>query len=229
MYIIITTRNLLWMMLSVCAVLATIGGILTPKWLLGFPEYQKLNTTQHVAFDPSLSYRPSYGIYNRCLQLSIRLGEKKDEKCIKFMYEFSDLPPAWGACLVFLSIGTTILGVVVVMSLVGFCLQSIGRKSIFSIGGLMQAIAGLFLIIGMVLYPAGWGTKRVKDHCALPFEKAGPFIINQCSLGYAFYSVLGGTLVAFVCAILSAQAEKSTSSDKVQDEISDGKTIICLV
>ena len=85
------------------------------------------------------------------------------------------------------------------------------------------------MIIGLVLYPAGWGSYRVKELCALPFEKAGPFVINQCELGWAFYAVLGGTLVAFVCAILSAQAEKSTSSDKVQDEISDGKTVICLV
>lgn len=85
------------------------------------------------------------------------------------------------------------------------------------------------MIIGLILYPAGWGAERVKDLCASPFEKAGPFIINQCELGWAFYAVLGGTLVTFVCSILSAQAEKSTSSDKVQDEISDGKTVICLV
>jgi len=48
-------------------------------------------------------------------------------------------------------------------------------------------------------------------------------------MGWAFYAVLGGTLSSFLCSLLSAQAEKSTSSDEVQDEISDGKTLICLI
>ena len=88
----------------------------------------------------------------------------------------------------------------------------------------------LFLVVGLVLYPAGWGIERVKELCVRsPDQKAGAFVINDCSIGWAFYAVLGGTLLSFLCSLLSAQAEKSTSSDKVQDEISDGKTIICLI
>ena len=140
MYIIITTRNLLWMMLSVCAILATIAGIMTPKWLNGKLEVSHNKT---VNIDNNV-YRQTYGIYNRCLRFSSIGGvTSQEERCIKFMHAYGDLPPAWGACLVFLCIGSFILGVVVLMSLLGFCLQSIGRKSIFSIGGLMQAIAGV--------------------------------------------------------------------------------------
>ena len=147
MYIIITTRNLLWMMLSVCAVLATIAGIMTPKWLVGFSKVNFNNTAisnRQQVTGADFNYRPTYGIYNRCLRFSTFGGiTSRKERCIKFMHEFGDLPPAWGACLVFLCIGSFILGVVVMMSLAGFCLQSIGRKSIFSIGGLLQAIAGI--------------------------------------------------------------------------------------
>lgn len=140
MYIIITTRNLLWMMLSVCAILATIAGIMTPKWLIGKIEMRSNRTV----FYGNGVYRQSYGIYNRCLRFSSSGGVvSHEERCIKFMHTFGDLPSAWGACLVFLCFGSFILGVVVIMSLLGFCLQSIGRKSIFSIGGLMQAIAGI--------------------------------------------------------------------------------------
>ncbi|KAJ8967331.1 hypothetical protein NQ317_001265 [Molorchus minor] len=36
------------------------------------------------------------------------------------------------------------------------------------------------------------------------------------------------TLLTFLCACLSVPAEKSTSSDKVQDKIYEGQTLICL-
>ena len=92
------------------------------------------------------------------------------------------------------------------------------------------SISVLFLVIGLILYPAGWGSDRVKELCSSkPSEKPGAFVINQCSFGWAFYACLGGTVLAFLCALLSAQAEKSTSSDKVQDEIFDGKKLICLI
>ncbi|KAG8042412.1 hypothetical protein G9C98_005046 [Cotesia typhae] len=45
---------------------------------------------------------------------------------------------------------------------------------------------------------------------------------------WAFYSAAIGVALTFVCAILSAQAEKSTASDKVQDKMNEGKTLICL-
>lgn len=85
---------------------------------------------------------------------------------------------------------------------------------------------GLLLMVGLMLYPAGWGSEKVKFYCgsdALPFR---PF---NCSLGWAFYTAIGGTLATFLCAVLSAQAEIATSSDKVQEEIEDGKSLICLL
>ncbi|EDO26369.1 predicted protein, partial [Nematostella vectensis] len=113
--------------------------------------------------------------------------------------------------------------------IIGFCFQSCGRKSLFQIGGLIQAIGGLFLVIGLVLYPAGWGNRRVEKLCAIRYQKADPFVMNECSFGWAFYATLGATIGAFVCAFLATQAEKSTSSDKVQDKILEGQTCICLI
>lgn len=90
--------------------------------------------------------------------------------------------------------------------------------------------AALFLVIGLILYPAGWGSKIIDELCTRPIiQKPGAFVINDCSLGWAFFVVLGGTLLSFLCSLLSSQAEKSTSSDDVQDQISDGRTLICLI
>lgn len=85
---------------------------------------------------------------------------------------------------------------------------------------------GLLLMVGLMLYPAGWGSDKVKDYCG---NEASPFRPFQCSLGWAFYTAIGGTLVTFLCSVLSAQAEIATSSDKVQEEIEEGKSLICLL
>lgn len=85
---------------------------------------------------------------------------------------------------------------------------------------------GLLLMVGLMLYPAGWGSEKVKSYCG---QEASPFRPAMCSLGWAFYAAIGGTLGSFLCAVLSAQAEIATSSDKVQEEIEEGKSLICLL
>jgi hypothetical protein len=47
-------------------------------------------------------------------------------------------------------------------------------------------------------------------------------------VGWAFYSAVAGVGLTFVCAVLSVQAEVATSSDKVQYQIHQGRTLICL-
>lgn len=230
---IITTRNILWMVLSVVAALAVVTGIMTPKWLYGrtepFVGDLKVNSTKGITSD--LLYQPSIGIYNRCRKIQRSIGGFPELNCYKYASDFMDIPSAaWRACLFFLCLGAFLLGVVALMSLIGFCVQSVGRKSIFSLGGVIQAMAALFLVIGLILYPAGWGSKIIDELCTRPIiQKPGAFVINDCSLGWAFFVVLGGTLLSFLCSLLSSQAEKSTSSDDVQDQISDGRTVICLI
>lgn len=84
----------------------------------------------------------------------------------------------------------------------------------------------LLLMVGLMLYPAGWGSEKVIGYCG---TDASPYKPAQCSLGWAFYAAIGGTLAAFLCAVFSAQAEIATSSDKVQEEIEEGKSLICLL
>lgn len=77
-----------------------------------------------------------------------------------------------------------------------------------------------------MLYPAGWGSKKVVDYCG---PDASPYKVGLCSLGWAFYTAIGGTVLTFICAMFSAQAEIATSSDKVQDEIEEGRSLICVL
>lgn len=87
-------------------------------------------------------------------------------------------------------------------------------------------LAGLFLILGLILYPAGWGCQKAISYCG-PYASA--YKLGDCSLGWAFYTAIGGTVLTFICAVFSAQAEIATSSDKVQEEIEEGKSLICLL
>lgn len=77
-----------------------------------------------------------------------------------------------------------------------------------------------------MLYPAGWGSDKVQLYCG---PDAAPYRAGLCSMGWAFYTAMGGTVLTFVCAVFSAQAEIATSSDKVQEEIEEGKSLICLL
>lgn len=99
-------------------------------------------------------------------------------------------------------------------------------KPIISLSGPGFVPTGLLLIVGLMLYPTGWGSEKVASLCGL---EASPFRPAGCSLGWAFYTAIGGTLGTFLCSVLSAQAEIATSSDKVQEEIEEGKSLICLL
>lgn len=76
-----------------------------------------------------------------------------------------------------------------------------------------------------MLHPMAWGSNRVQKLCG---RDASPFYMADCSLGIGLWLAIIGTVLTFVCACLSLPAEKSTSSDKVQDKIYEGQTLICL-
>lgn len=216
-YVIVTGRSLLWTLLSLVALMAVLSGLITPKWLVG-PE-----TIKDTKNGTEL-YVPTVGIYNRCTRLYGRMH------CANFnadglATDSSVFPGCWKASLVFISLGLAVMTLTVVAAFVGFCVQSIGRKSIFDLAGAAQAVAGILYLLGMVLFPAGWGAERVQRICG---SEAEAFYLAECTFGWAFYSASMGIALTFFCAVYSGQAEKSTASDKVQDKMNEGKTLICL-
>ncbi|XP_070690048.1 LHFPL tetraspan subfamily member 2a protein-like [Pempheris klunzingeri] len=220
-HVIVTCRSMLWTLLSIVVAFAELIAFMSPDWLLGFPRPH--SSARGVGVD-SREYRPSLGLYSRCLRIGTRAV---GVTCGPYAGTFGEVASGfWQAAMLFLAAGTLILGGVACISIFSLCFQSIMKKSIFNICGLLQAIAGLLLMVGLMLYPAGWGSEKVINYCgieALPFKPA------LCSLGWAFYAAIGGTLASFLCAVLSAQAEIATSSDKVHEEIEEGKSLICLL
>uniref|UniRef100_UPI0037E84D76 LHFPL tetraspan subfamily member 2a protein-like n=1 Tax=Semicossyphus pulcher TaxID=241346 RepID=UPI0037E84D76 len=220
-HVIVTCRSMLWTLLSILVAFAELIAFMSPDWLLGFPRSDPGGSGAGV---DSEEYRPSLGLYSRCLRIGSRgVGVS----CGPYAGTFGEVASGfWQAAMLFLAAGTVVLGVVACISIFSLCFQSILKKSLFNICGLLQAIAGLLLMVGLMLYPAGWGSDKVKSYCG---PDAKPFRPAECSIGWAFYAAIGGTLACFLCAVLSAQAEIATSSDKVQEEIEEGKSLICLL
>nr|CAD7259820.1 unnamed protein product [Timema shepardi] len=216
-YVIVTARSLLWTILTLLATLAILSAVLTPKWLIG-PLRVKNSENGTVMFSPSV------GIYNRCTRLHGR------QSCGPFSLhglatDSQVFPGWWKAALVFLCLGLSIMVLTVVTSVLSSCIQSVFKKSIFTLSGAAQAVAGICFILGILLYPAGWGSPRVIKLCGV---EAAPFYPAECTLGWALYSAVVGVILTFLCSVLSVQAEVATSSDKVQFQIHQGRTLICL-
>ncbi|XP_067003719.1 LHFPL tetraspan subfamily member 2 protein [Anabrus simplex] len=217
-YVIVTLRSLLWTLLTLVATLAVLSAVLTPKWLIGPPRLKP------SAENTSELFSPTVGIYTRCTWMSGR------QHCGPFNLhglgtDSVVFPPCWKAAMVFLCLGLAIMTLTVLAAVLSCCFQSVFRKSIFTTSGAAQVVAGIFYILGLVLYPAGWGSYRVQKLCG---HDAAPFFPADCTLGWAFYSGVGGVALTFVCAVLSMQAEVATSSDKVQYQIHQGRSLICL-
>ncbi|XP_011496427.1 PREDICTED: lipoma HMGIC fusion partner-like 2 protein [Ceratosolen solmsi marchali] len=217
-FMIVTGHSLAWMLLSLLAFIAVLSAVMTPRWLVSSPR--TIDTTNGTEL-----YTPTVGIYNRCTRLFGR------NHCGNFNMEglatdSTVFPECWKATLFFMALGLTVMGCTVVAALLGCCMQSVGGKSIFNLAGVTQAIAGIIYLLGMILYPAGWGAERVQRICG---TEADAFYLANCTLGWAFYSAAFGVTLTFACAIFSGQAEKSTASDKVQDKMNEGKNLICLI
>lgn len=86
-------------------------------------------------------YTPTVGIYNRCTRL---FGKTHcaNFNVDGFATDSNVFPGCWKASLFFLSAGLAAMSVTVIAALLGCCVQSIGRKSIFNLAGVAQAVAG---------------------------------------------------------------------------------------
>jgi len=50
----------------------------------------------------------------------------------------------------------------------------------------------------------------------------------SCVVGWAYITLILSTVAIFATGMLSINADKATSKDKIEDEILDGKRIICV-
>ena len=98
----------------------------------------------------------------------------------------------------------------------------------FSVKFDKPTVSGLFLTIAIVIYPVGWDTDRIQRMCLEPTEESRAFKIGKCQLGISYYFAIGSCVGAFLGCLLSGFADRSIFSSDVQEEILEGKHLICV-
>ncbi|XP_060808772.1 LHFPL tetraspan subfamily member 2 protein [Amyelois transitella] len=217
-YVIITGRSLTWLLLSLVSFMLILTGIMTPKWLMGQPMV--INENNITSF-----YVPSVGIYSRCIRTVSDPNHCGSFSFYGLMTDNSVYPRPWKAAMFFLSLCAAIQFATVLAGVLACCVQSVFKKSVISLAGAAQALGGLFGVLGLLLYPWGWGSDRMKRFCGKYSE---PYIPGDCSLGWALYVSITGVALVFLASALSKTADKAANSDKVQFQMDEGKQLICL-
>lgn len=153
-YVIVTSRSMLWTLLTIASTLTIIASVITPQWLIGRPRqgrqmYLGSNWTG-IPEEDLHTYTPTVGIFNRCKNVH-RFGDFRSDDCVTYVTGFSMpdelFPDPWKSCLIFLGLASVLLLVTNISALFSLCVQAVFKKSIFTISGLVQSIAGEVLVI----------------------------------------------------------------------------------
>lgn len=139
-YVVITTRSIIWTLLTIATAVAMIAAVITPKWLIG--RRQKLgleslkNETPYEVTTNAEYFTPTIGLFNRCTKLQ-KYGRVYHDNCASFVTGFDmhpeDFPNYWKASLVFFAAAGVMLIFTVVTATFSLCVRSMCGKSIFTV------------------------------------------------------------------------------------------------
>ncbi|TNN31367.1 Lipoma HMGIC fusion partner-like 2 protein [Liparis tanakae] len=139
-HVIVTCRSMLWTLLSIVAAFGELIAFMSTDWLVGFPRTPDAVFSPHGATAAGEAYRPTLGIYGRCIRLP---HLKRGILCGPYAIHFGEIASGfWQATSIFLAAGILLLCAVAFISVFTMCFQSIMKKSIFNVCGLLQGIAG---------------------------------------------------------------------------------------
>lgn len=135
-HVIVTCRSMLWTLMSIVVAFAELVAFMSAEWLVGYPDGSEFNFTITASHH---SDQRTLGIYNRC----IKVAQQKVLQCGPYATDFMEIASGfWQATVIFLVIAIFLLSVVGILSVFSMCFQSILKKSIFNVCGLLQGIAG---------------------------------------------------------------------------------------
>uniref|UniRef100_K1P4R7 Lipoma HMGIC fusion partner-like 2 protein n=1 Tax=Magallana gigas TaxID=29159 RepID=K1P4R7_MAGGI len=89
---------------------------------------------------------------------------------------------------------------------------------------ILFAIAGTFLLFAMLCSVM---SLFVRSICGKSIFNVAGFI--QSIGGWSYYLGIAATVLVFVTAVLSVPADRSTTSRKVEEEMLEGKNLICVL
>lgn len=142
-HVIVTCRSMLWTLLSIVVAFAELIAFMSADWLIGKAKTRGSVEPVEPGSGPSEPYHPTLGIYARCIRNPGVQHVPRETLCGPYAENFGEIASGfWQATAIFLAVGIFILCMVALVSVFTMCVQSIMKKSIFNVCGLLQGIAG---------------------------------------------------------------------------------------
>lgn len=147
-HVIVTCRSMLWTLLSIVVAFAELIAFMSADWLIGKAKTRGgggtgSGTDPEERGGPPEPHHPTLGIYARCIRNPGVQHVPRETLCGPYAENFGEIASGfWQATAIFLAAGIFILCMVALVSVFTMCVQSIMKKSIFNVCGLLQGIAG---------------------------------------------------------------------------------------
>ncbi|NWJ11261.1 LHPL2 protein, partial [Crypturellus undulatus] len=143
-HVIVMCRSMLWTLLSIVVAFVELIAFMSADWLIGKAKTLSSEGVNSGTVGSQKPYRPTLGIYGRCTRISHMQISRRDTLCGPYAENFNEIASGfWQATAIFLAVGIMILCAVAFVSVFTMCVQSIMKKSIFNVCGLLQGIAGI--------------------------------------------------------------------------------------
>ncbi|CAH1781016.1 unnamed protein product [Owenia fusiformis] len=184
--------GVLWSILSFMSMLASCVGYFMPYWLEG---HMHNNTPVYL------------GTFRRCNYLSYSNNDELSvvKECGRYT-TFWDIPGLyWKIVTVVVGTGAGLTILISFASMLGCCCREFISRTTTRVLGVFQFFAGLLVAGGAAIYPMGWDTREVKQACG---DTAAIYHLGTCTMGWAYYTTMGGGALALICAFLSCNAAR---------------------
>lgn len=246
--IICTVRTVLWYVMSIAGTLMILVALFTNRWLEGHLSPGSLTSSVEGALDAVTNFgtnvidghlsdalERNVGLFMNCKE--IQRNKFFEGECIpdweNIQSLFTDLddtkyPHAWRGAVVCFVFGLALMVITDFFALLTVCCRRCCCCSVFTICGSIQSFASILFTLGLVAYPAGWGSQVVKSsYCN---GKSDAFILGgACEIGIAFWLAVAGTVCTVLASSLAIWAYQSTRSAKAEEAQDQGEHCICLV
>ncbi|XP_077294018.1 tetraspan membrane protein in hair cell stereocilia isoform X2 [Arctopsyche grandis] len=168
--------GVLWAIFTICYAIISVVAFITPEWI----------------GDLDSEYPGRFGIWQVC-----RVDDT-GEVCTGRLDDFGTIPG-----MIF-QISTVFVGIAVVVALFTICAMLLfffcQTTTVFHICGWMQLLSALCLVIGVVVYPAGWGTTTVQETCGV---EASQYNLGRCGIRWAYLLAVIACLDAVILSTLA--------------------------
>lgn len=134
---------MLWTLLSIVVAFAELIAFMSADWLIGKAKPRGSAEPGEQGGGSLEPHHPTLGIYARCIRNPGVQHFQRETLCGPYAETFGEIASGfWQATAIFLAVGIFILCMVALVSVFTMCVQSIMKKSIFNVCGLLQGIAG---------------------------------------------------------------------------------------